>query len=185
MKKFLSVFLAALLCLSIAACAGDEKESSSTSALDILTTVWDSYEENEKFPAAGGDMSEENMTMDGPGAFSLTDAAALDTALGFPQGAVDKIDQAASLVHMMNANTFTCGVFHVKDEGETAEVFAAIQENISQRQWMCGFPDKLVVVRVGGCLVSCFGKSEMVDAFQAKLKAAYPSGETLCDEPIM
>lgn len=194
MKKLLSIFLAALLTLSFAACGGDKKitDSNSTneeqtsvkSSLELLSNVWGSYQEDEKFAAAGGDMSEENMTMDGPGRFSMEDATALDTTLGFPEASADQIDDAASLVHMMNANTFTCGVFHVKDAGNLASISTAIKDNIMQRQWMCGFPDRLVIVKVGSYLVSFFGESEIVTMFQTKLGNAYASAETLCDEPI-
>ena len=193
MKKILAALLAVLFAFAFAACGGDgnpgsgsegEGENAIGSALGLLTTVWDSYGEEERFAAAGGDMSEENMTMDGPGKFSVSDAAALDTTLGFPEAAVDKIDDAASLMHMMNANTFTCGVYHVKDAGDLPEVSAALKDNILQRQWMCGFPDRLVIMQTGGYVAAFFGEQGITGAFQEKLTAAYPAAETLCDEPV-
>ena len=42
-----------------------------------------------------------------PGNFSMDDADLLDSSLGFPAAEAGKIDGAASLVHMMNLNTFT------------------------------------------------------------------------------
>ena len=192
MKKILAALLAVLFAFAFAACGGDgnpgsgsegEGENAIGSALGLLTTVWDSYGEEERFAAAGGDMSEENMTMDGPGKFSVSDAAALDTTLGFPEAAVDKIDDAASLMHMMNANTFTCGVYHVKDAGDLPEVSAALKDNILQRQWMCGFPDR-IIMQTGGYVVAFFGEEGITGAFQEKLTAAYPAAETLCDEPV-
>lgn len=208
MKRLLAIFLAALLTLSLAACGGNEKpdgsdtskdsnisgtnkpdkdpgESSVKSPLELLTTVWNSYGEDDKFPAAGGDMSEENMTMDAPGKFGVDDTAALDTTLGFPVASAEKIDDAASLVHMMNANTFTCGAFHVKNVGDIADISTAVKDNIMQRQWMCGFPDKLVIVKVDDYVISFFGENEIVETFKTKLTAAYTSAETLCDEPIV
>ena len=194
MKKPLAALLAVLLTLTFAACGSDgkpgsgsegEEENAIGSALELLTTVWDSYGEEERFAAAGGDMSEENMTMDGPGKFSLSDAAALDATLGFPEAAVDKIDDAASLVHMMNANTFTCGVYHVKDAAALPEVATALQENILQRQWMCGFPDRLVIMEAGGYVVAFFGEEGITATFQEKVAAAYPAAETLCNEPVV
>lgn len=194
MKKIFAAFLAVLLMLAFAACSGDGKPGSGSqgegekaigSALELLTTVWDSYGEEERFAAAGGDMSEENMTMDGPGKFSVSDAAALNTTLGFPENAVDKIDDAASLVHMMNANTFTCGVYHVKDTGDLSDVSTALKDNILQRQWMCGFPDRLVIMQAGGYVAAFFGEEGIIRSFQEKLTAAYPDAETLCDEPVV
>lgn len=34
------------------------------------------------------------------------------------------------------------------------------------RQWMCGFPDKLVVISVDDYLVSVFGNEELVNTFK-------------------
>lgn len=192
MKKLLAILLAALLILSLAACGGNEKPdapdapdtSSVESALALLTEVWGSYNDDDKFPAAGGDTSEENMTMDAPGKFVIDDTAALDATLGFPAASADKIDEAASLVHMMNANTFTCGAFHVTDAEASADVAAAIKDNIMGRQWICGFPDKLVIVKVGDYIVSVFGENEIIDTFKTNLTAAYASAETICDESI-
>ena len=208
MKKFLAILLTAALAFSLTACGSndnqnndsnnnnssnsdsnnanqsDEEPTSAKDALELLNTVWNSYGDDEKFPAAGGDMSEENMTMDAPGKFSIEDAEALDTTLGFPSASVEKIDDAASLVHMMNANTFTCGAFHAKSSADVSDLTAALKDNISQRQWMCGFPDKLVIVTVGDYVISFFGENEIVDTFKTKLSTAYPSAEIICDEPI-
>ena len=196
MKKLLSILLAALLILSLVACSSnnnpgdsdkpnnDSNTGSVTSALDLLNTVWASYGEDEKFPSAGGDMSEENMSMEGPGKFSVEDASMLDSTLGYPAASAGKIDDAASLVHMMNANTFTCGAFHVANAADVDTVAAEVKDNIMNRQWICGFPDKLVIVNVDGYIVAFFGATDLVDGFNAKLAAAYSSAKTVCDEPI-
>lgn len=203
MKKLVCMFFAALLMLSLAACGGNEEnvnsedlsivgskepngeQNDNQSALEMLTQVWDSYGEDEKFPTAGGDMTEENMTMDAPGKFGIDDTAALDTTLGFPASSAEKIDDAASLVHMMNANTFTCGAFHIKNEGDAGDVANAIKDNILQRHWLCGFPDQLVIMKLDDYVVSFFGEREIVETFQAKVTAAFPFAETICDEPIV
>ena len=66
MKKWIAMLLAVLTAVSLTACAaksgGQETASDIPDALTILNTVWASYSEDEKFPAAGGDYSEENMT---------------------------------------------------------------------------------------------------------------------------
>ena len=115
MKKFIILLLSIFLAMSLAACGNktDSRDSSGKTeikdAKELLTTVWNSYEEDEKFAIAGGDMTEENMTEDAPGTFGITDADELDRMLGFPAADAEKIDNAASIMHMMNANTFTCG----------------------------------------------------------------------------
>ena len=202
MKKFLAILLAAMIALSLTACSGngDSKkpdtsepdnqqgagsvQSVADDALALLNTVWSSYAEDDKFPVAGGDMSEENMSMDGPGKFGIADTDALDSTLGFPAASVDKIDDAASLVHMMNANTFTCGAFHVKNAADVTAVADALKDSISQRQWICGFPDKLVIVTIGDYVVSLFGATDIVDTFKTNLTTAFASAQVVCDEPI-
>ena len=41
-------------------------------------------------------------------------------------------DQVASMIHAMNANTFTCGVFHLVD-GVSAETFAATMNEFAEQ----------------------------------------------------
>lgn len=196
MKKWISILLAMLLALGMTACGnstGDDTSGSASqesetvsieSAVALLTTVWDTYGEDEKFPAIGGDMSEDNLTDGAPGKFDTADTAALDTTLALPTSAAEEIDDAASLVHMMNANTFTCGAFHVTDAANVAGVVTEIQDNVLARQWICGFPDKLIIVQVGDYVVSFFGSTEIVDTFRDKLAAAYPAAQTACEVEI-
>lgn len=213
MKKLLILFLTVALTFSLAACKGKEdktdtkdtptsnkqtssdtgdskkpkedEKSSIKSALELLNTVWNSYAEDEKFAAAGGDMSEENMTMDAPGKYGLEDTEALDSTFGLPADLAAKMDDAASLMHMMNANTFTCGVFHVKNADELDTLTASLKENIMQRQWVCGFPDKLVILTVDDYIISFFGENEIMNTFKAKVTAAYSSAKTVCEEPLV
>ena len=173
MKKLLAILLTLIMTLSLAACggkengegtgdgAGAEDKPVAESVLELLNTVWSSYAEDEKFPATGGDA--DNMSTEGPGKFGIEDSAMLDSTLGFPAASVGDIDDAASLMHMMNANTFTCGAFHVTDAGKTGDLAGALQDNIMQRQWMCGFPEKLVIMTVGDYVLSFFGTGDIVD----------------------
>ena len=161
MKKLFALFIVTATVLCLAACSktNDSNPNQDDSvqiadSLELLNTVWNSYADDEKFPVAGGDMSEENMTMGAPGNYSLDDADAIDAALGLPASSLDKIDNAASLVHMMNANTFTCGAFRVKDQNDIPTLASEIKDNIMARQWMCGFPDKLVIISVDSYIVS-------------------------------
>lgn len=193
MKKIAAILLVTILTISLGSCgnkgggqgANDGQEVNIKDSLELLNTVWNSYTEEEKFPAAGGDMTEENMTMDGPGRFSIEDGAMLDSTLGFPAAALSKIDDAASLMHMMNANTFTCGVFRVKDSGSISSLTDAVKENIMNRQWMCGFPEKLVIITVGDYVISFFGDGGITDTFKEKVSAAYEGAQIVCEEPIV
>ena len=193
MKKILAFVLAAVMVLSLAACADKGSEGGATSpsgaqtnqpksALEILEKVWSKYSTDEKFPATGG--SEKHMKEDKPGKFDVSDAEALDFELGFPKAQASEIDDAASLMHMLNQNNFSCGVYHVKDSGNAEALAGKIKENILARQWLCGFPEKLVILTVGDYIVSVFGAGELTDTFVAKLSAEYSSAKQLFDVPI-
>ena len=188
MKRIVSAVLCAVMLFVLTACgasAPSDADAAPASALELLETVWNSYSDDEKFPAAGGDYSEETMRDGAPGNFSMDDADLLDSSLGFPTAEAGKIDGAASLVHMMNLNTFTCGAFHAKESGDVTALCGALRENILARRWMCGFPEKLVIVTVGDYIVSVFGHADPVDTFTAKLAAAYPNAKTVSDDPIV
>jgi len=195
MKKILTLTIAAVLVFSLVSCAKKDKEDVTTgtsaadvqkngpkSALEILETVWKKYSADDKFAAMGG--SEKNMKEDAPGEFDLGDAEALDFELGFPKAEVCKLDDAASLLHMLNQNTFTCGVYHVKNSADIEALAAKIKDNILARNWMCGFPEKLVIMTVGDYIVSVFGAAEFISTFTAKLTDSYGSVRQLFDVPI-
>ena len=190
MKKILAILLTVVLVLSLTACGNnpvsdtektDKAEVSVKNSLEILNSVWNSYPEDEKFPVLGGS---DNATMDAPDTFPIDDADILDSILGFPASSADSIDDAASLIHAMNANTFTCGAFHVKNADDISALTEAIKDNIFQRQWLCGFPDKLVIVTIGDYVVSFFGANDIVNPFITQLNTAYPSAEIVVDESI-
>ncbi|MBQ2888615.1 MAG: bacteriocin transport accessory protein [Firmicutes bacterium] len=188
MKKLLSLLLAAVLACALVGCGSADTNNDNAGIADakeLLTTVWAAHADDEKFATFGGDMDEANMTQDAPGNFGIADAEVLDSMLGYPAAEVGKIDGAASLIHMMNANTFTVGAYHVVNADDVAAVADALKENIANRQWMCGFPDKMVIVTVDDYVVAMFGAAELVDNFNAKLTGAYTAAEVVCDEALL
>ncbi len=141
------------------------------SALKLLENVWSKYGEDEQFAIMGGDMS--TGIMGNAGSFSLEDAAMVDSTLGVPEDLVANVEEAASMIHMMNANTFTCGAFKVKDM-EAKDFAASIEEHLSDRQWICGFPEKLYIAfTADGYVISAFGAGDLVTPFAEKLAAEY------------
>ena len=153
-----------------------------TGALSLLTSVWSTYSEDDKFPAAGGDAEH---SVDGaPGSFDVSNADSLTYQLTFPSADVSLIDGAASLVHMMNLNTFTCGAFHVSDAGNVSTVAADIRSAVQGKQWMCGFPERLVILTSGQYVVSVYGNESLVNTFRDKFVAAHSGASTVYDEAI-
>ena len=188
MKKLFSLLLAAAMLLSLAACGSKSDDSAANQpadALELLNTVWASYSEDEKFPAAGGDYDEANMADGAPGRFGVADGDALEFSLTFPAADAGKLSDAASLVHMLNLNTFTAGAFHITDAADVDGIVSDLKDNVMARQWMCGFPDKLVIATLGNYVVSCYGAEDLVDTFRDKLIAAYADAAVVCDEPIV
>ena len=184
MKKLVSLVLAAVLALSLTACGKDNTSDGGpvkpTSALDVLETVWNTYGEDEKFPTVGGAFSDADVKENAPGAYDITDRAEADRVLGLPETAL--VDQAASLVHMMNQNTFTAAAYHCTDDAEA--LATALRDNIQQRQWMCGFPDKVAVIVVGEYVVSVFGAEDLVDDFTTTLDGI-TGAQPVYDEAIL
>lgn len=191
MKKILAVFMTVVMMAGFAAC-GSENEGNEgnkeniESPTALLTAVWDTYGEDEKIPVMGGGGSETPDYVPGaPGKFATDSPDMLDYSLGLPAASASKIDDAASLIHMMNANTFTCAAFHVAKADDVKAVADSLKENIMQRQWMCGFPDKLIVVTVDDYVVSAFGNEEMINTFKTKLTDAYKSATVVYEEAIL
>ena len=186
MKRTLSLILALVMALSLAACGkkddGKNNADAPADSLALLTKVWDSYTDDEKFPAAGGDY--ETSVDDAPGAFDPSNADNLNFLLTVPTEDASLIDDAASLMHMMNANTFTCGAYHLSDDVSAADVASSLRDNIMNRQWMCGFPDKLVVLTMGQFVVSVYGAEDLVDTFRDKLQNCFSSAVVVYDESI-
>ena len=153
-----------------------------TGALSLLTSVWSPYSEDDKFPAAGGDA--EHCVDGAPGNFDVSNADSLTYQLTFPSADVSLIGGAASLVHMMNLNTFTCGAFHVSDAGNVSTVAADIRSAVQGKQWMCGFPERLVILTSGQYVVSVYGNESLVNTFRDKFVAAHSGASTVYDEAI-
>ena len=186
MKKTISLALALVLALSLAACGKNGNTDSSADvpadANTLLTTVWDSYTDDEKFPASGGDYT--TPVEDAPGAVDISDADNLNYMLTLPVEDASKIDGAAALSHMMNANTFTCGAFHITSKDDVEAVANDLRDAIQSKQWMCGFPDKMVILTLDNYVVSMFGAEDLVNPFCDMLKSCYSAAEVVYDEPI-
>lgn len=185
MKKILAFILAAVMMLSFAACGsnepaegenGGETEVTVGSALEILETVWGAFGEDEKFFAMGGDY--DNMVDGAPG--TVTNADFLTGVLLVPAGT--ETLEAAALVHGMNLNSFTAGAFKVADAAAFAET---MHEAIASNQWMCGFPDKMVIATIGNeYVVAAFGINDAMGPFEAKFVEAYPEATVVYSEAI-
>ena len=149
--------------------------AASGDALSILTAVWNAYSVAEKFPA----------TEDAPISMDISNTDNISYLLTFPAEDAALIDGAASLTHMMNLNTFTSGAFHAVSAQDVTKLADDLHTAIADKQWMCGFPDKLVIVTLDQYVISMYGHEELINTFRDKLQAAYPSADIAYEEAIL
>ncbi len=197
-RAIFSLVLVLALVFTVAACGGKKddgkKEDDKADAakvevkdsLEILTKVWDALPEDNKFFAVGGSFDNNTATENAPGNFGVESAEALDNTLAFPAASVDMIDQAANLMHAMNANTFTMASFHLKDGKNLDTVVKAIDDNIANRQWMCGFPEQLVIATINDdYVITMFGALDLIDAVKAQISTTYPTAVFAIEKNLM
>ena len=185
MKKLIAIVLTLVMVMAMFAGCGKEEtsiEEVPASALEILENVWALYGEDEKFPVMGGDIN--NIVDGAPGAYDVSDTEMLSYQLLVPADQAGNITDAASLIHGMMVNNFTCGVFRVG--GESNNFAEAIYNAVKGNQWMCGFPDSVLVSIIGGeYVLMAFGINDAMDPFEAKFQEAYPAAQIVYNEPVM
>jgi len=186
MKKIVVLLATFAMALSCVACGGKTENNGANEtakieiadANEILTKVWDEYKasasEDAQFPIAGGNV--EAMVMDAPAAFDVTIEGAKDaliTSYCIPAEAIDMTDDVATMMNMMMANNFTSAAYHVADAANVETVVNGIKDATLNNQWMCGFPEKLVVVTIGDYVVSAFGNGMVIDVFKTAITTVY------------
>ena len=167
------VAVAAIVCGVIFLGGGNTPKVDVASSADALNKVISTYAEDEKFFAMGGDMT--NPVDGAAGIYSLEDKEGMAATLHISEDLIGQIDEAASYMHAMNANTFTGAAFHLTD-AKSAETFtASLKDSITSTQWMCGIPEKLVMYSINGgeYVVYAVGAADLLDNFSAKLVAVY------------
>ncbi|MBE5885859.1 MAG: hypothetical protein E7284_05575 [Lachnospiraceae bacterium] len=162
----------------------DSSESvvaSDNGSVTILSDVWNTYAEDEKFAVMGGDF--ENMVDGAPGAFDVTNVENMSGTFQIPADIAGNIDEGASLVHAMNANTFTGAALHLADVSAMEAFTTSLKDGIMGTQWMCGFPDTLIIFTVNNeYVVYAYGNAEVIDNFKNKVTEVYGENAVLVAE---
>ena len=154
------------------------------SALGLYNKIWGTYTDDEKFPSGGGDA--EHDSDEGPGFFDIEkNKESIQVNTHITDELLKTVtNDAATLMHMMNTNTFSSAIFHLKD-ASTAESFAKEYEKAVQNtRWMCGFPDRVVVVSIDEYVIVAFGRDDLINKFKAKCLAVDNSAKLLIDNAI-
>ncbi len=183
MKRVMSLILAVAMMVCFASC-GAPKLEGVEAPVDILNTVWATYGEAETFFAMGGDYA--NMVENAPGAVDIADTATMQSLFACPENAVAMVDGAASLIHAMNANTFTGVAYHIADGNNADEFITAMQDAIKNQQWLCGAPEQLMIAKLSAdYVVVVYGATDLVNTFQTKLTASYEITEVIVQEALV
>ena len=165
---------------------GDETEQGTPSTVtisapvDVLNAIWAKYTDDFKFFAMGGDFS--NLVDNAPGAYSLEDKDSLAAQLICKGEAANAVAEAASLIHAMNANTFTGAAYKLTEGADMDAFLTAIKADIQGNQWICGFPEKLLTAKISdNYVVVAFGNGELIETFKTNLVSAYSFVEPTVD----
>lgn len=143
---------------------------SETSSVDLIQNAWDLMEEDNKFPCFGGSI--ENSVDGGAGEVQISDTNMLINTLLVPDDVQKCTVEVASLVHMMNTNTFTSAA--IKLDGMDAEEAAdKICDSFMNTQFMCGVPEKISLAVCGDYVVYAYGEAVNVDNFMNCLNSVY------------
>lgn len=212
MKKLITLLLVLVMVLSMAACTSNETDTndnekettentennavvSDTSAVEILTNIWDLYPEEEQFPVSGGNMEyhfeqmekdESYMPPNAPGVYDMAYAENLPYLLYIPEAEMTNVDEAATMIHAMLANNFSSGVVHVKAGTDVTAMAGAIKANLAQTQWICGTPDQMLVAVVENeYVLVAFGINDAMNPFVTRFGEAYPDADVIYSGSII
>lgn len=149
----------------------------------LLQKIWDAYPAQERFAVFGG--FEEAPVEGGPGDLAIEDAWRLNQRYQIPQAFAPLLQDGASLVHMLNSTLFTSAAFTLTQEDAMEALAEETAEALQKIKWVCGMPDKILLVQVENVLIMAYGVTDLLDQFQDSLWEVYPQGKLLIYETVM
>lgn len=179
MRKVIAKLLVGIMLISVLVSGcGDKKEENGnvgdiqlTRAEDVLVYTWSAYDDKDRFGIVGGDL--ENEMIGSMGEFNIEEVDEMDYVLGIPEKAVKYVENAASMKDEMDAYTFTSGAFYITDSENVKDFLKLVKENIMDKVWPEGEPEKLIIATVSeNYVVVAFGLEDKVDTFKTNLKSA-------------
>ena len=210
MKKIIALLLALTVVLGLAACGNDTAKdttpattapvetteapvetteefveetmapAATNGATDLINAIWNAVPDDNKFFAMGGDFN--NIADNAAGVYGLEDQEAITATLLIPADQIANVEEAASLMHAMLANNFTCGAFKVT--GDKAAFADAMHNAVANNQWMCGMPEKMIIAEIGDYVLVCFGINDAIAPFETALNAVYADATIKYNEAI-
>lgn len=148
-------------------------------ALNVIETFWPGF------------LAEMEVVFGGPAdgyfgytTYEKTTAEDMDAMIAFPVSEYDKVGDVAYAMHMMNANNLTAVVCNLNNAEDAQTVADAIKDNVMNRQWICGFPEKVIVYSFDGGVFYAFGNGQAIDGLSTSFAAAYENATLLYEENL-
>ncbi len=161
----------------------DEIVADDSAAVAALSAVWNEVVADEALIAAFGAASADEVAgyFMAPAAFDMSDMETVAATLQISADTAASVEEAAFVMHMMNANNLTAASY-VLAEGTDAAAFAdAVKADIAAAQWMCGFPEQLIIAEADGAVIAACGGADVINAFNTVLSA---NGTVLVNDMI-
>ena len=182
-KRILCAVLAVVMVVALAACGTAPKDDANKVTIEspvaLLDGVWGTFAEEEKFPVMGGN-NYETPVDDAAGEFNISDVEAATATLHITEDSLKLVDKVGTITHAMNANTFSAAAYHLADAANAETLVNSLKDSIKSTQWMCGFPDTLIIYTVADeYVVAAFGNAEAIESFKTKLATVYGESATL------
>ena len=161
----------------------EDEAAPESAAAAALAVVWNDVVADEALIAAFGAESAEEVAgyFMAPATFDMSDMDSVAATFQISADTAAAVEEAAYVMHMGNANNLTAAAY-VLAEGTDAAAFAdMVKADIAAAQWMCGFPELLVIAEVDGVVVAAFGGADIINAFNTVLSA---NGTVLVEDVI-
>ena len=185
MKKFISLLLCGVLSAGIlAGCGKTDNQPTTAPTTGTVTEApaeetkgTASYESaeallkavhaamKEEFPAAGGD---EAHGAEDVGSFDISAYGDSSQAqILVDDSLVEQVKpEAATLLHMMNTNTFCAAAMQLTDAANGESFAESYKTLVQSHHWMCGFPDTVVVLSLGDYILTAYGYDDLIQDFK-------------------
>ncbi len=124
------------------------------------------------------------MPKSGPGKIDLSDVDTLTSITLFPAESIEKLASASVFFNMMNMNNGTFSAFELNDAADADTIAAALKDRIANNNWMCGFPERYIIIKIDNFVVASFGLADSTNAFKDAITSTYADAVVVCDEAI-
>ncbi len=126
-----------------------------------------------------------NGNWEGPDVVLAEDIDFMTQTLLVPEAELTNIQATAAASHAMMLNNFCAGAYNLVEGADYTAFAATMQDAVLNNQWVCGFPEQLVIADVGGCLIVVFGNGQLIENFNAVIGETYPGVTVVYNGPAV